>query len=90
MRLIDFDRSTIDLNVHTALFIESQAKLPVIDLRATQQRLYLLTGSGTPLTLDQFRTRAQQVAPTVTLFTPGPTEKRLYGYRLIPHQILLG
>lgn len=91
MRLIDFNRSTIDLHPALTLYWEhDQALLPVVDLQPAAQQLRLVTGSGHPLTLDQFRTRCQQIDPHVSLFMATDPPTRLYGYRLVPHQILLG
>ncbi|PTM24345.1 hypothetical protein DA798_01810 [Lactobacillus sp. PFC-70] len=91
MRLIDFHRSTQDLDPQLRLFWETpSSNRPITDLRVVENRLECLSTSGRPLTLDQFRARVQQVPPTASLFTPGPPPQRLYGYRLITHQILLG
>ncbi|QMU07490.1 hypothetical protein [Levilactobacillus suantsaii] len=90
MRLIDFDRSTIDLDPRLRLFIEGPTNQPVADLQVADHRLYLLVGTGRALTLDQFRARTRQIVPTTSLFLPGPPPQRLYGYRLIPQSLLLG
>jgi len=91
MRLIDFERSTVDLDAHLQLFWESPTgNRPITDLHTHAGHLNLLSAGGRPLTLDQFRTRVQEVAPTASLFTPGPPAQRLYGYRLVTHQILFG
>lgn len=91
MRLIDFNRSTIDLDPQLQLFWEAApTKRPLTDLQVVDQQLRFLSTGGRPLTLDQFRARVQRVAPTTPLFTAGPPPRRLYGYRLVAHQILLG
>lgn len=91
MRLIDFNRSTIDLDPQLRLYREtSSGNRAITDLRVQDQHLELLTTTGRPLTLDQFRARVQHLAPTTPLFTPGPPSRRLYGYRLVAQQILLG
>ncbi|MDT6980428.1 hypothetical protein [Levilactobacillus zymae] len=90
MRLIDFDRSTSDLAPQLRLYLEAQPNQPIQDLQVHAERLYLITGPGRPLTLDQFRARTQQVSPTASLFLAGPPPQRLYGYRLIPQCLLLG
>ncbi|HIW72315.1 MAG TPA: hypothetical protein H9875_06760 [Candidatus Levilactobacillus faecigallinarum] len=91
MRLIDFNRSTSDLDAQLLLYLEDQPNNhPVTDLRVTDQRLELWHTAGRPLTLNQFRARVQQVPPTTSLFIPGTPPQRLYGYRLVPHQILFG
>ncbi|MFC6289363.1 hypothetical protein [Levilactobacillus angrenensis] len=92
MRLIDFNRSTIDLHPALQLFWEhDHVTTPIVDiLPATHQRILLRSGAGQPLTLDQLRTRCQQADPHANLFMAATTPIRLYGYRLVPHQILLG
>lgn len=92
MRLIDFNRSTIDLHPALKLYWEhDHVTTPVVDiLPATPQRIVLVSGDGHPLTLDQLRTRCQQAAAHATFFMAADTPIRLYGYRLVPHQILLG
>ncbi|MFC6261114.1 hypothetical protein [Levilactobacillus fujinensis] len=93
MRLIDFNLSTIDLHPALKLYWESNTTMPITDLQivATGHQLRLLSADGPALTLDQFRTRCQQVDPQTNLFMASDTEPlRLYGYRLIPHKILLG
>ncbi|WP_125572780.1 hypothetical protein [Levilactobacillus huananensis] len=91
MRLNDFNLSTIDLHPALTLYWEqADRNLPVCDLQTRDHNLFLITGKGRPLTLDQFRTRTQQVAPNVGLFVQATPPTRLYGYRLVPHQILFG
>ncbi|NLR33076.1 hypothetical protein [Levilactobacillus tujiorum] len=91
MRLIDFNLSTIDLHPALQLYWEHDGQITaVIDLRTTHQQLRLITGKGRPLSLDQLRTRSQQVDPHVSLFIDQEPPQRLYGYRLVPHQILFG
>lgn len=93
MRLIDFNLSTIDLHPALKFYWESTTTLPITDLQvvATSHQLRLLVDDGPALTLDQFRTRCQQVDPQTNLFIASDTEPlRLYGYRLVPHKILLG
>lgn len=93
MRLIDFNLSTIDLHPALKLYWESTTPLPVTDLQVVtaSHQLHLLAADGPALTLDQFRTRCQQVDPQSNLFIAGDTAPlRLYGYRLVPHKILLG
>lgn len=91
MRLIDFNRSTIDLHPALQLYWEHDHTLqPVIDLQPADQQLRLVGAAGQPLTLDQFRARCQQIDPHVSLFIAGEPPIRLYGYRLVPHQVLLG
>ncbi|WP_143463194.1 hypothetical protein [Levilactobacillus enshiensis] len=93
MRLIDFNLSTIDLHPALKLYWESTTTIPITDLQvvASTNQLRLLSGTGPALTLDQFRTRCQQVDPQTNLFmATDPEPLRLYGYRLVPHKILLG
>lgn len=92
MRLIDFNRSTIDLHPALEVFWEhDHVTTPIVDiLPATAKQIVLVSGAGHPLTLDQLRTRCQQMAPHDNLFIAADTPIRLYGYRLVPHQILLG
>lgn len=91
MRLIDFNRSTIDLHPALRLYWERDHQLqPITDLQPGDQQLLLVSGPGHPLTLDQFRARCQQIDPHASLFIAAEPPTRLYGYRLVPHQILLG
>ncbi|MFC6206275.1 hypothetical protein [Levilactobacillus tongjiangensis] len=91
MRLIDFNLSTIDLHPGLGLYWEHAGnRVPIVDLQTSANQLRLVTGSGHPLTLDQFRTRSQQVNQQASLFIEQTPPQRLYGYRLVPHQILLG
>ena len=91
MRLIDFNLSTIDLHPALRLYWEHDGqKVPVVDLQTKTHQLHLITGPGRPLTLDQLRTRVQQVDPQTSLFIAQESPQRLYGYRLVPHQILFG
>jgi hypothetical protein len=91
MRLIDFNLSTIDLHPALRLYWEHDGQqVPVVDLQTKTDQLHLVTGTGRPLTLDQLRTRAQQVDPQASLFIAQEPPQRLYGYRLVPHQILFG
>lgn len=91
MRLSDFNRSTGDLDPQLQLFVETNDGIHAISaLQVQAQRLYVLTAPRRPLTLDQFWAQTQQVAPTIDLFLPGPPPQRLYGYRLVPHRLLLG
>lgn len=91
MRLIDFNLSTIDLHPALRLYWEHDGQqTPVIDLQTENHQIRLLTGAGRPLTLDQLRTRSQQVDPQTALFVAQDPPQRLYGYRLVPHQILFG
>ncbi|NLR10065.1 MULTISPECIES: hypothetical protein [Lactobacillaceae] len=91
MRLIDFNLSTIDLHPALRLYWEHNGQqAPVVDLKTQHHQLYLIIGTGRPLTLDQLRTRSQQVDQQVSLFVAQNPPQRLYGYRLVPHQILFG
>ncbi|WP_125579766.1 hypothetical protein [Levilactobacillus cerevisiae] len=93
MRLIDFNRSTLDLHPALKLYWEVDHHLQaIVDLQpAKHQQLVLVSGPGQPLTLDQFRARSQQSDPHASLFMANENAPiRLYGYRLVPHQILLG
>lgn len=91
MRLIDFNLSTIDLHPALRLYWEHDGqRVPVVDLQTQHQQLHLVTGPGRPLTLDQLRTRTQQVDQQISLFIAQEPPQRLYGYRLVPHQVLFG
>lgn len=91
MRLIDFNLSTIDLHPALRLYWEHDGmQVPVVDLQTKPHQLHLVTGTGRPLTLDQLRTRTQQVDPQASLFIAQKSPQRLYGYRLVLHQILFG
>ncbi|MFC6274652.1 hypothetical protein ACFQET_03885 [Levilactobacillus tangyuanensis] len=91
MQLTDFNLSTIDLHPSLKLFWEHAGQqLPITDLQVQPGQLQLSTDGQTPLTLDQFRARVQQVSGHANLFIAGSPPQRLYGYRLVPHQILFG
>ena len=91
MRLLDFNLSTADLRPHLQLYWEQPEKnQAVIDLLVHERQLWLVTGQGQPLTLDQFQTRVRALPGTASMFIQQTPPVPLFGYRLVEQQLLLG
>ncbi|VDG20698.1 hypothetical protein [Lactiplantibacillus mudanjiangensis] len=92
MRLIDFKLSTVDLNRQLPLYWEVDAEIqPIQDLRWHDKQLLLVTNpKTTPLTLDQFFARTQQLNGQAPLLVAATSVIPIFGYRLSEQRLLLG
>ncbi|MGV0168637.1 hypothetical protein ACRYI5_08525 [Furfurilactobacillus sp. WILCCON 0119] len=91
MRIVDFKFSTADYDPNRPLFLaHPENNQPVTDLtqQADTHQLILNTGTGRPLTLDQFNARTQKLPGSWRITTVTPTARELFGYRLVDEQIV--
>ncbi|GAB6092198.1 hypothetical protein [Furfurilactobacillus curtus] len=90
MRLVDFSFATADYDLNRPLFIyDGTNPQPVtgIEIDSATHRLQLRVGTNYPITLDQFNTRTKRI-PGHWRIVMLPTNRELFGYRLIGEKLV--